>query len=402
MGRKDCRIRHIIWDWNGTLLDDAAACAAAVDKLMRRRGMMGETLEGYRSRVRFPVRDYYLQVGFDLEREDYNALCDEFGDAYAETILSAYPDGHRHEGMACSGIHADAVAVLEESGRLGVTHAIVSASEAGTLKRQVEEYGLTAYFSELVGRDDNHGGTKTHLVQAWVEKCGYGRDQILYIGDTEHDCEAALASGVRAALVSDGHVEELRLRRCRVPVFANRRALWQAVSAMTRQPGYRMLRFSTPLGEMGVVSDNLGIVQVDLPGAPVWHPSCGTLTEESDQLTVQAREAILAWFENPRCMPDIPLSISGTSFQRQVWAAAAETLPGAVSTYGTLAMRIGRPGAARAVAQALRANPVPILIPCHRVVGFDGAPVGYMGKRNNPLQQRLLEHERLVRTDQLV
>ncbi len=398
MGNGKWQIRHMIWDWNGTLLDDAKACAAAVDTLMDRRGMLGETIDGYRGRVMFPVRDYYRKAGFDLEREDYGALCDEFGDAYGAAVLADLPEGHRHAGLPPTGIHHDAVQVLTEAGRLGVTHAIVSASEFGALRQQVETFGLSAFFQELVGRDDNHAGTKTHLVQAWVERCGYRRDQILYIGDTEHDCEAALASGIRVALVSDGHVEVSRLLPCRVPVFPNRHALWQSVAPLTDRPVFRTLRFETPIGEMGVTTDNLGVVHVDLPDQTEWNPPAGCLAGEPNECTIQARNALLSWFEHPDLLPGPALSILGTAFQREVWGAVSGIRTGETTSYGALALQIGRPGAARAVAQALRANPVPILIPCHRVLGSDGTPTGFMGKRKNPLQQRLLDLEKHAAT----
>lgn len=67
-------------------------------------------------------------------------------------------------------------------------------------------------------------------------------------------------------------------------------------------------------------------------------------------------------------MPTLPLDLRGTAFQREVWAALREIPPGRTETYSDVAIRIGRPGAARAVARACAANPVALLVPCHRVV----------------------------------
>lgn len=388
-------IRHIIWDWNGTLLDDAGACAAAVDVLMRRRGMAGETFEGYRARVMFPVRSYYLKAGFDLDREDYDVLCDEFGVAYSDAVSGLITDEGSLGFPQSTGIHTDVREFLESSAAMGVTHAIVSASEEGTLRRQVSQYGLEGHFVMLAGRNDNHGGTKTHLVEEWVKQCGVHRNQILYVGDTEHDCEAATASGIRVALVADGHVDEKRLRDCLVPVYPDRLSLWKDIAPMTVQPVFRRLRFDTPLGEMGIVTDNLGIFHVDLPDAEPWPVPSGCVAGEPDIRTKEARDAILTWFIHPFATPQVALSILGTPFQREVWAAACQVAAGATASYGSLALRMGRPGAARAVAQALRANPVPIFIPCHRIIGADGTPTGFMGKRENPLQDRLLAIERV-------
>lgn len=394
-------IRHIVWDWNGTLLNDAQACAAAVDALMRRRGLAGESLAGYRDRIRFPVRAYYELTGFDLEAEAYEVLCDEFGDAYARAVAGEVPPQSSHAGFPASDIHTDVREVLEASRAAGVTHAIVSASEQGTLARQVAEYGLTPYFTSLVGRDDNHGGTKDHLVREWVRTCGYPPEQILYVGDTEHDEEAASSAGIRVAMVADGHVSAGRLHRVGVPVFENRRALWESVRPLTAHPVYRAMTFDTVLGRMAVLTNSLGVVRTALPAADADRESALFSAREAwghpaapDDATRRAAARIADWLAHPEPDMRLPVSTFGTGFQRAVWREARRIPFGETASYGQLAMRIGQPGAARAVAQALRANPTALVVPCHRVVGANGTPTGFMGRRDNPMQQWLLDLER--------
>ena len=395
------RIRHIIWDWNGTLLDDARACAAAVDALMRRRGLAGETIDGYRGRVRFPVREYYRLSGFDLENEDYGVLCDEFGEAYGEAAEGKIPDASVHETVGTAMIHDDARSVLEQALAAGVTHAIVSASEAGTLRAQVSRYRLESCFRALIGRDDNHGGTKDHLVAEWTARCGFHRDEILYVGDTEHDWESASAAGIRVALVADGHVTASRLQALGVPVYPDRASLWRDVSVLARKPVYRSQTVETPIGRIEVVTDDLGLCRLVLPGAEPFVLPAGATAGAPDRRTLAAGERLRAWFEDPAAVTPqslvvagAPLSVTGTPFQRSVWQAVRQIECGKTLGYGDLALRIGRPGAARAVAGALRANPVPVFVPCHRVVGADGTPTGFLGRRDNPLQAQLLFQER--------
>ena len=86
------------------------------------------------------------------------------------------------------------------------------------------------------------------------------------------------------------------------------------------------------------------------------------------------------------------IDIHGTSFQRQVWAQLADIPYGSTVTYGQIAQRIGRPNASRAVGAAVGANPLPIVIPCHRVIGSTGALVGYGGGLGN--KEALLKIER--------
>ena len=92
-----------------------------------------------------------------------------------------------------------------------------------------------------------------------------------------------------------------------------------------------------------------------------------------------AREALLAYFAGERRDFDLPLAPAGTDFQRAVWDALRAVPYGQTRTYGEIATAVGRPKAVRAVGQANHVNPLPIFIPCHRVVGKNGALTGYAG-----------------------
>jgi methylated-DNA-[protein]-cysteine S-methyltransferase len=104
------------------------------------------------------------------------------------------------------------------------------------------------------------------------------------------------------------------------------------------------------------------------------------------------RLALEAWLAGSSgATPDLPVDPGGTAFQRAVLAAASAVPFGATSTYGDLAARLGRPGAAQAVGQALARNPCLLLIPCHRVVPASGGLGGYAG--GHTLKAALLAHE---------
>ena len=107
---------------------------------------------------------------------------------------------------------------------------------------------------------------------------------------------------------------------------------------------------------------------------------------------LQAEAFLACYFDGDvEYSPEIPLDRRCTPFQADVWDALAEIQPGQRASYGALAARLGRPGAARAVASALARNPLAILVPCHRVVGADGALTGYAGGLG--IKRLLLEHE---------
>ena len=108
-----------------------------------------------------------------------------------------------------------------------------------------------------------------------------------------------------------------------------------------------------------------------------WHE--GESLGDSPLLRKAAKQ-LTEYFAGKRTVFDLPLALEGTAFQRQVWQTMLDTVPyGATVSYGELANRCGHPKAARAVGNANHVNPLPIIIPCHRVVGSGGKLVGYGG-----------------------
>jgi methylated-DNA-[protein]-cysteine S-methyltransferase len=105
----------------------------------------------------------------------------------------------------------------------------------------------------------------------------------------------------------------------------------------------------------------------------------------------EAREQLLAYFAGERRAFDLPLLPSGTPFQQQVWNALREIPFGATRSYRDIALRIGNPNGVRAVGAANGRNPLPIIVPCHRVIGSDGSMTGFGG--GLPVKQFLLVHE---------
>ncbi len=140
----------------------------------------------------------------------------------------------------------------------------------------------------------------------------------------------------------------------------------------------------TPIGEVWVAASDSGVCAVGLVrGHPdkllAWlskHIGPEHRYAEND-LLIRAVAQLQEYFSGERQEFDIPLDRRGTPFQQRVWDEVARVPYGTVVSYGEIAARIGRPLAARAVGGAMRANPIPIFIPCHRVVGADGTLGGY-------------------------
>jgi methylated-DNA-[protein]-cysteine S-methyltransferase len=114
--------------------------------------------------------------------------------------------------------------------------------------------------------------------------------------------------------------------------------------------------------------------------------------ERDDDAFKDIVEQLREYFAGQRHQFDVPLALDGTPFQREVWAALLDIPYGTTVSYGELAARIGRPAAARAVGLANGRNPVSIIVPCHRVIGSDGALTGYGGGLDR--KEHLLAFER--------
>lgn len=202
------KFKHIVWDWNGTILDDANATAKAVDDLLRKRNMGKITLEEYRKKIVFPVINLYQESGFDLEKEDYQSICDEYIENYLQYSAKAT-------------LHKDVVTVLEGFRIKGTVQHIVSASARDILKKQVNYYGIESYFENILGQVDNRADSKVNLARQLIVLTGSKPDEMLFIGDTVHDFEVADEVGFHCALVSNGHCSEERLVATGAPVFAS-------------------------------------------------------------------------------------------------------------------------------------------------------------------------------------
>ena len=127
----------------------------------------------------------------------------------------------------------------------------------------------------------------------------------------------------------------------------------------------------TPIGRLALFADGDGLCALRF----------ASTGEEMDAapLLLQAERELEEYFAGRRTAFSVPLSMHGTPFQMEVWAALRTIPYGETSSYAALAAQIGRPRACRAVGMANHVNPLPILVPCHRVVGADGHLTGYAG-----------------------
>jgi methylated-DNA-[protein]-cysteine S-methyltransferase len=150
-------------------------------------------------------------------------------------------------------------------------------------------------------------------------------------------------------------------------------------------------RLDTDLGALHVVAEHAHVTSIVLPNGTAVAPreSMDAATNAAADLAIEQLRHYLAGALDTF---DLPLDPAGTTFQREVWFALAEIPYGRTQSYGWLAARVGRPTATRAVGATNGRNPIPIVLPCHRVIGSNGSLTGYGG--GLPLKRALLDLER--------
>lgn len=211
------RIAHVIWDWNGTLLDDAELCVDVMNGVLAKRKLPPITAERYAHQFRFPVRDYYANLGFDFEREPFEVIGTEFIEGYAAREASC-------------DLRAGARATLEGLAARGLRQSVLSASEQARLEKQARRLDVHAHFEALVGLDDHYAASKVEVGHRWMERSRVDPRLTVLIGDTDHDVEVARALGVQCLLVPSGHQSQARLEQSGVEVLPTLTTLLEVLS----------------------------------------------------------------------------------------------------------------------------------------------------------------------------
>lgn len=199
------RYRQIVWDWNGTLLDDVQASVNAINRLLADRSLPPTDSERYRETFGFPVRNYYTAIGFRLECEDWDALARDY-----HALFLADPSIR---------VRPEAFPVLQFCRNAGIGLSVLSASEQSILRRMLADGGLTRLFQQIQGVDNLHGRSKVETGRQLIARLCCPAREILFVGDTLHDHEVATAMGCDCVLIAQGHQTRARLLSAGCPVI---------------------------------------------------------------------------------------------------------------------------------------------------------------------------------------
>jgi len=216
-------VRHVIWDWNGTLLDDAEFTITLTIQLFERHGFPPLTAEMYRENFTRPIPAFFEKVlGRPLERDEWASLDAAFHNAY-------------HQGVEALQLAAGAAETMNALRDAGITQSLLSLHPHDMLIATINDRALGHYFERVDGALQGRHETKERALREHVQALGIAPDEAVLIGDSVDDAEAAQMVGVQPLLVRGGLHAESHLERVGVPLLDSLpEALAYVLPAMVR------------------------------------------------------------------------------------------------------------------------------------------------------------------------
>lgn len=183
----------VIWDWNGTLLDDTELCYRIANEMRVERGMDPlPHVDDYRAIFTFPVIEYYKRMGYTFETEPFEQVSVQFVARYAERFHDTPLQPCAKEALA---------AVLKN----GARQVLLSATGQDKLDEQVAHFQLAGYFERVIGGSNNLAHGKADYAMEFLRESGVSPARALFVGDTDHDFEIASSIGCGCAILVPGH-----------------------------------------------------------------------------------------------------------------------------------------------------------------------------------------------------
>lgn len=207
----------IIWDWNGTLLDDLELSIKAVNVLLNERDLPLLTLDRYRDIFGFPVINYYEKAGFDFSKEPFEIPARQYVKLYAsgESELKLFPDV------------VDTLSFFKDNNYRQI---VLSAMKEDNLRKMISNAGISHFFDGIFGIKDNYAREKVSIGKQVVENLNLNPEKCLMIGDTLHDAEVAEQCGFDCILFSGGHVAKQRLETTGFKIIDQHKTLTSIIS----------------------------------------------------------------------------------------------------------------------------------------------------------------------------
>ena len=189
------KYKNVVWDWNGTLLNDVKVGVNTLNDMLGRRGLPLLSVEDYKEKFGFPVIDFYDRVGFDMEKESFHELSVDFVETY-----------DKYAGEV--GLNEGVREVLAGIQQTGVKQYVLSALREDLLQQMLRHFQIDSRFDRACGVNDIYAAGKIERGQQMLQTCPIVPEDTLMVGDTIHDAEVADALGFDCILFAGGHNNE--------------------------------------------------------------------------------------------------------------------------------------------------------------------------------------------------
>lgn len=201
-------INTLIWDFNGTILDDVDLCLYVLNYMLKKRNLKEKSLEEYREIFGFPIKEYYEKAGFDFKKESYENLALEFVELYF--------------GNTCKyNIFQDFINFQNQVKSKNITQILLSATKEDILKKQLKDLNVYNFFNCIIGTDDIFANGKIQRAKEFFKDTKLNFNNTLLIGDTIHDFHVSKELGCECILYEKGHQNKERLKETKCPVISS-------------------------------------------------------------------------------------------------------------------------------------------------------------------------------------
>ena len=201
--------KHVIWDWNGTLLDDSDLVVDITAQHLEEMKLPALTLEKYRDVFCFPIKEYYQRIGVDFSVHSFEAMGDRF--------ISNY-----HSRISETQLFRGLTEWLEKIQKSGIKQSILSAAKQAHLEQLLPHFGIDHHFENIFGIDNHYAASKVQRGKDLIANLEHRPEECILIGDTDHDLEVGQELGVDVLLIADGHQSEERLKEVHENVLSSR------------------------------------------------------------------------------------------------------------------------------------------------------------------------------------
>lgn len=189
---------HIIWDWNGTILNDVQHCVNTINQLLADHGLAEINQDYYKEVFEFPIKNYYDKLGFDYSQRSFEDLCHDFVDSFMEGFADCLPVEKIEK-------------TLNEIKNCGKVQSVLSATDQLNLDKMISHFNYRDHFDYVYGIDNKFAASKLERGKDLIRRAEVAKEKTILIGDTIHDLEVGDALGIDVILLTHGHQSESRL-----------------------------------------------------------------------------------------------------------------------------------------------------------------------------------------------